>query len=266
MNQGLQLKSVSLSRGGNRLLRDVTLTVQPGEMIALIGRNGAGKSTLLRSLLGLAQPDEGSATVDGRPLEALSGPERATSFGWLPQIWKLEEPVTLLEFVCSARYRFNESRASALAASRQAITDLSLTPLLERSMTTLSGGEAQRATLAALVAQDASFWLLDEPANHLDPAQQFAVYEFIGRQWRSGRGIICVTHDIGLLSHIATDNDSPEFRVVGMKEGGIAFDHRYLDSSLPGAIASLFDVEVRTLDERGRPRFVASMGSGGVAS
>ncbi len=263
MSEGVELVGVSHTRGGRRLLNEVTLSIKPGELVALIGRNGAGKTTLLRMLLGLVEPEAGTVRVGGRRTGALSGAQRAATFGWLPQTWKVEEPITLLDFVGCARYRFQESRAVTLQAAREALDEVGLEAFGERVMTTLSGGETQRATLASLVAQEAGFWLLDEPANHLDPAQQFAVYEFIGKQWRAGRGMVCVTHDIGLLSSIVAGGGGRELKVVGMESGGIAFEHRYGDPRLPEAIAELFKVKVEVLEDGGVPRFVTSMACAG---
>ena len=265
MSEGVELVGVSHTRGGRRLLDEVTLSIKPGELVALIGRNGAGKTTLLRTLLGLVEPESGTVRVGGRRTGSLSGAQRAATFGWLPQTWKVEEPITLLDFVGCARYRFQEPRAMTLQAARKALGAVGLEAFEERVMPTLSGGETQRATLASLVAQEAGFWLLDEPANHLDPAQQFAVYGFIGEQWRAGRGMVCVTHDIGLLSSMAAGGGGRELRVVGMESGRIAFQHGYEDPALPEAIADLFKVKVEVLRSGDVPRFVTSMAVGSAS-
>ena len=109
-------------------------------------------------------------------------------------------------------------------------------------MDTLSGGEGQRVALAALLAQDSEFMLLDEPANHLDPAYQAAIYAELGAQWRSGRGVLCVTHDINLLRYVAPPSRMEEVRVLGIKEGRVTLDANMASTSLADDLSALFDV------------------------
>lgn len=183
-------------------LSDVRVALQPGRVTLLLGPNGAGKSTLVRALLGLERASSGQVSVGGRALTALTHSERAAALGWLPQQPALDADLTAREVVEAARYRFDEPRRVAQRAAEDALDALGARPLASRPLTTLSGGEVQRVRLAALRAQQAAWWLLDEPGNHLDPAVRFEVVDHLRAHAQAGGGVVLVTHDLGLISHL----------------------------------------------------------------
>ena len=242
MSRGIRVEDLGLEAGGATLLKGVSLNIEPGSFVGIVGPNGAGKTSLLRAFLRLAIPTRGQVKVGGEDLASISSKERAAFLGWLPQQHHVQEPVTVLDSVAAARYRFPESRAEALKAARSCLESLNLSQMSTRLMDTLSGGEAQRVGLAALLAQDSAFLLLDEPANHLDPAYQATIYKQLGDEWRKGRGILCVTHDINLLRHVAPTENLEEIRVLGIKDGGIALDANMASQSLGEELSALFGV------------------------
>jgi iron complex transport system ATP-binding protein len=260
MSALLTLDGLTVRAGTSTLLEDVSLTVDRGDLVVLLGPNGAGKSTLLHSILGLMNRTVGSVHVEDRSVDSLGGAERARYLAWLPQHGLVTEPLTVQQFVAAARFRFSESRASALRASSSALDEVGVAPLADRTLDTLSGGEAQKVALAALVAQDASIFLLDEPGNHLDPSHQFELYGWIGRQWSNGRTLICATHDINLLGHIAPPDRIDRVRVVGMSGGHIQFESTFGDSTLSDHLYALFQVPFQSLEVGGRRHLIAVPG------
>jgi iron complex transport system ATP-binding protein len=251
----LRYERLTVTAAGRALLSGVELGVRSGELVAIVGPNGAGKTTLLRAALGLARPSAGHATLDSRDVRSMTPRERAAKLAWLPQHPRFGEPLTATEVVAAARYRFAENRALSTDAAQRALLRAGAGGLAERLVTELSGGERQRVALAALLAQEAPLLLLDEPANHLDPAQQIDAYELIGALWRDGLGILCVTHDVNLLAHVG---DSDRVRVVGLCDGRIRFDLSYDSPELPGELGKLFGLELRVLDFDGRRLLLAS--------
>jgi iron complex transport system ATP-binding protein len=243
----LELRNVDVRLGGRRLLEDVALSVGRGEFAALVGPNGAGKTTLLRAALGLVRRERGDVVAGGRSVDALPPRTRAGLLGWLPQQALVSEALSALETVVAARYRFDETRAKAREAAQRALERLGVSALAEQSVTRLSGGERQRVALAALIAQEASMLLLDEPANHLDPAQQAETYALLGALARDGAGILCVTHDVNLLSYVGVP-----VGVAGLSNGKVAFRTSYDAPELPSRLAELFGVpmELVTLGSR----------------
>jgi len=242
MSRGIRLEDLSLRVGPASLLSKISLNVEPGSFVGIVGPNGAGKTSLLRAILRLVHPTEGKVKIAGEDASAMSARSRAGHLGWLPQQHHVLEPITILESVAAARFRFDESRAEALDAARMALATMNLAAMSHRTMDTLSGGEGQRVALAALLAQDSEFMLLDEPANHLDPAYQAAIYAELGAQWRSGRGVLCVTHDINLLRYVAPPSRMEEVRVLGIKEGRVTLDANMASTSLADDLSALFDV------------------------
>ncbi|MDP6933119.1 MAG: ABC transporter ATP-binding protein [Myxococcota bacterium] len=249
---GLEITNLCWVRNGKAILDGVDLSIEDGSYTILIGPNGAGKSTLLRCMLALTRPDSGRVCFHGRKVEDWTSRERAGAVSWLPQHGAVREPMPVIELVASARYRFDESRKKALEQAHHALGALDLASFAQRTVPTLSGGENQWIQLASLIAQDARFWLLDEPANHLDPAHRFDVYEVLHQEWTTGRGIVCVTHDIGLLGQLVPREDESRVQVVGMRAGRVEFQRKLDAPDFGEAVGGLFDVRLVPVEIEGR--------------
>ena len=248
----LELTHLSVKIRERTLLDDLSLRVGAGELVALIGPNGAGKTTLLKAALGLRAATSGSVLLGGRAVTEIDARSRAGMIAWLPQQVRADEPVTSLESVAAARFRFRESHARSLVVARAALQRVGAADYAERPITQLSGGERQRVGFACLVAQEANVLLFDEPANHLDPAQQLEVYRLLGELWREGRTILCINHDVNLLHQVG---DPTRVRVVGLRAGRVAFDARFADASLPAQLSALFGIEMAAV-QGSQQRFI----------
>ena len=223
MSDELCVSDVSFGVGTKSILEDVSFSIKPGQCVAIVGPNGAGKSTLFKAILGLLKPAKGTVSWGDKEVAKMRGRERASVVGWLPQHGLIQEAVPAVELVRAARFRFSEGRRASVRAAINALTIVGVEALADRAVTTLSGGELQRVMMATLVAQDARVLLLDEPANHLDPAHQIGFYDLICKQWTNGRGVAVITHDINLLTQLAPAGREEELRVIGLKEGSVAF-------------------------------------------
>jgi iron complex transport system ATP-binding protein len=262
MTAGLTLDTVTVRARERTLLDGVSLRVAPGDFVAIVGPNGAGKSTLLRVALGLIRPDSGRAFVDGQDVFALTPRARAAKLAWLPQRLEAAEPITALEQVAAARYRFPESHRASEAAALRALAEAGAQSFASRPITELSGGERQRVAVAGLLAQETPLVLLDEPANFLDPAQQLELYTRMGQLWRAGRGILCVTHDVNVLAHTHAPG-TPAPRVVGLFQGRVAFERPHDAPDLGDHLGELFGVRMAGTHVDGHRVFVGLPRHGG---
>ena len=245
----LRLHQVSVVRRERKLLDGVDLTLEPGQLVALVGPNGAGKTTLLRAVLGLLTPQLGQVQLGDAATSALTPRERAARVAWLPQHTSGGEELSALEVVAAARFRFDEPFAVSTREARTALARVGVAEVAERALGTLSGGERQRVALAGLLAQAAPILLVDEPANHLDPAQQIEVYRLLGELWREGKSLILVTHDINLLRHLG---DTDRVRVAGIAQGQLRFEAALTAPQLPQELGTLFGVQMRALSLDGQ--------------
>lgn len=234
---------------GKPLLDAVSLELRPGQLIALVGPNGAGKTTLLRVAIGLTRPSSGRACLDGRELSEIPARERAALVGWLPQHQAVTEPLSVLEVVVAARFRFAEARARSEREACAALERVNARSLERATVNELSGGERQRVHIAALLAQEPKLVLLDEPASHLDPAQQLEVYRLLGTLWEQGLGVLLVTHDVNLIDRIG---DAARIGVLGLAAGKRVFESRLDASEFPNELGKLFGVRFVPLEHQGR--------------
>ena len=176
----LQLNDISLTFGGEPVFHDLSLVVQPGDRVALVGRNGSGKSTLMKVMAGRVEADKGDRIVP---------PGISTGY--------MEQDPDLSAFATLGDYAMHGLDPSELYKVERAGEGLKFDPA--RAVETASGGERRRAALARLMAQDPDLMLLDEPTNHLD-------IEAIG--WledelkRTRKGFVLISHDRRFLTEL----------------------------------------------------------------
>lgn len=222
----LAAESVTVRIAKRTLLEDVSLAVAPGEVVAVAGENGAGKSTLLRVLSGDAPPQSGRALMNGRPLEAWRLEERARMRAVLPQDSAVAFGFSALDVALLGRYPHCAGAPGARdeAIARDALARLDVAHLVERDVTTLSGGERARVHLARVLAQldddvpQPRYLLLDEPTASLDLAHQHLALG-LAREIALERriGVLAVLHDLNLAAQYAD-------RVLLLKHGRVVAD------------------------------------------
>jgi nitrate/nitrite transport system ATP-binding protein len=194
----LELKGVSKRYGVGKetseVLRDINLSVEQGEFVALVGYSGAGKTTLVSLIAGLTKPDTGSITCQGKPVVD-PGPERGVVFqnySLLPWLTVFENVALAVDAVFPAR-----SAEQRRAHVERYVALVGLTPARDKKPGELSGGMRQRVALARALAMEPELLLLDEPLGALDALTRAKLQSELARICRvSGKTIVLVTNDV----------------------------------------------------------------------
>ncbi len=203
----LSAQNLGVTLSGRTVLRDVSLSLASGHLVALVGPNGAGKTTLLRALAGLI-PASGTVQVAGDVLSALPLRERAKRFAYLPQGHLMHWPLPARDIVALGRFPHGVTDPARMAtkdvdAVQRAMQATDVIEFADRPVTELSGGERSRVALARVLAVEAPIILADEPIASLDPRHQLDVMKSLRRAADAGVLVIVVTHDLGLAARFA---------------------------------------------------------------
>ena len=198
-------------------LRGVSLTVDPGEVVAVVGPSGSGKSTLLACLAGLDEPDGGAVTVLGERLsrrtERVRAAIRSRHIGMLFQQANLLEALDVRENVEVARRLGSRGVRRDARPVDALLTELGIERRAQARPSTLSGGELARAGLAVALANDPAVVLADEPTGELDRTNATAMTSLLRARARAGTAVIVVTHN----AEVAAAAD----RVLTMRDGSV---------------------------------------------
>ena len=209
-------RGVQYAYDGRPALRGINLEAGAGEFVALMGRNGSGKSTLLKQIVGLLKPDSGQVTVAGLDTRRAPMDDIIRHVGYVPQ-----QPGMLLFQETLGEELLFTRRGHGMppdpAGDRALLARLGLEDLAERDPRDLSGGEQQRAALAAILVAGPQVILLDEPTRGLDYAQKEALVKLLLGFKQEGRTIIMATHDVELAAACAD-------RVILLAEGEVVVD------------------------------------------
>lgn len=196
----LEARDVCVSYGGRSVVRDVSLVLRAGELVALIGPNGAGKSSLLRTVAGL-QPFSGEVVLHGVRCHHRK-PHVAVAYVPQRSVARWDFPITVMEVVLSGRHRFRRPfrrwSSNDKAMAIDALEQMGMADLQDRPIGELSGGQAQRVLLSRALAQEPEVLLLDEPFNGLDRAASEAFADTVVDLARGGMAVLCALHDLGL--------------------------------------------------------------------
>ena len=194
---------VSYTVGTTTLLHDVSLVVQPGEVVVLVGPNGAGKSTLMNLLSGDLVPTAGEVLLDGKSISLYRPHELALKRAVLPQQSLLQFAFTVREVVEMGRAPHADTFDELRDHVDRALAQTEMTHFAGRVYPSLSGGEKARAQLGRVIAQQAPLLLLDEPTASLDLRHQQHVMGLAQDVAAAGGAVVAVVHDLNLAASTA---------------------------------------------------------------
>jgi iron complex transport system ATP-binding protein len=215
----LSAENLGVALAGRIVLKNVSLSLSSGHLVALVGPNGAGKTTLLRALAGLI-PSDGAVHVGGQALSSLPLRERAKRFAYLPQGHIVHWPLPARDIVALGRYPHGVTDPARLSPRDtevvlRAMQATDVVEFADRRVTELSGGERSRVALARVLAVEAPVILADEPTASLDPRHQIDVMKNLRAAADKDVLVIVVTHDLGLAARFAD-------HVLVLSEGRLA--------------------------------------------
>ena len=198
----LALEGVRFSYGNLRVLENVTLQIDAGDFVCVVGPNGGGKTTLLKLALGLLKPGAGRVSVFG------VDPVRARSrVGYVPQHWTfdLQFPMQVIDVVLMGRMGggrwFGQHGAEDREAAHEALDEMDLNALWDRPFAALSGGQRQRVLIARALASSPELLLLDEPTANVDVKAGEELLLLL-KQLNARMTVVMVTHDLGFVSSL----------------------------------------------------------------
>lgn len=198
----LDVEDVSVTRGGQEVLKDVNLSLEKGQFLGIIGPNGGGKTTFLKVLLGLIEPDEGKITILGRSPKDISH-----EIGYVPQYSNFDSkfPISVWEVVLMGRLGnlgwkpFYTSKDKKIA--QESLEMVEMEAHKEKQISNLSGGQQQRVLIARALTTEPEFLLLDEPTASVDEKVKNNINELLKKLNQEKEiTMILASHDIGVIS------------------------------------------------------------------
>jgi iron complex transport system ATP-binding protein len=248
----IEIEGVSFRYGPAEplVLQGVGVELPAAGITALLGPNGSGKSTLLHLLLGLLTPSEGRIRLLGRDVSRTSRREMSRMLGLVPQDEHVAFELSVLEYTLLGRAPYLDllemPGENDRLLARQALAMAGIAALEHRSVTSLSGGEKQLATVARALAQEPAILLLDEPTSHLDLANARRILRVLRSLREQGKTIVLTTHDPNAAAAVAD-------HVILLRAGQV------LAAGLTGAVltsaqlSATYGTAVEVLEVRGRP-------------
>ena len=222
----VDVQGASVSLGGRPIVRGIDLTVQAGEVVALLGPNGSGKSTFVKAMVGLYPLSAGAVRLFGEPVDSFKQWHR---LGYVPQRSTIAQgvPSTVAEVVAAGRLSrrrpFVPTRRSDRAAVQRALEAVGLADDARHPVSTLSGGQQQRVLIARTLAGEPELMVLDEPNAGVDLVSQQAISGTLASMAEQGATIVVVLHELGHLADVIQ-------RSVVLREGRVAYDGPPYDS------------------------------------
>lgn len=243
----LSAGGLSLAYDERHVIDDLSLSIPPGKITAIVGANACGKSTLLRGLARLLKPREGAVFLDGQEIHRLPTKQVATKLGILPQQPIAPEGITVADLVARGRHPhqrwFRQWSVTDEDAVSAALAATGTGDLSDRPVDELSGGQRQRVWIAFALAQGTPLMLLDEPTTFLDLAHQIEVLDLLADlNENEDRTLVLVLHDLNLASRYA-------HHLVAMSEGAIAIEGIPEDVITVEMVSTVFNLDAHVIPD-----------------
>lgn len=246
----ISAEDIGVSYGVNEILKEVSIYAKNKEFVGLIGPNGSGKSTLLKCMYRVLKPDQGCVMLDGTPLDKMSYKHSAQSIAVVAQHNSYQFDFSVKEVVLMGRAPHKKimerDDARDYRMVEEALEQVGMSQFIERSFSTLSGGEQQRVLLARALAQQTKCLILDEPTNHLDITHQLQLLKIIKNLDVT---VISAIHDLNLAS-IFCD------RLYALKDGVVVAKGTPKEVLTTEFIREVYHVESEIVEDSNKNRHI----------
>jgi ABC-type cobalamin/Fe3+-siderophores transport system ATPase subunit len=194
----LSVEDVTAGYGRKTVVHGISLAIESGEVLCLLGANGSGKTTLFKTILGLLRPSAGRVCIDGADIAHCSRVALARALGYVPQAHTPPFPFRVRDVVLMARSAhlrvFSSPGRRDVAVAEAALERLNILRLADELYTEVSGGERQLVLIARALTQESQILVLDEPTSSLDFGNQALVLRHIKELAAGGLGLLMTTH------------------------------------------------------------------------
>ena len=248
----LEVKDITYSIDGKTIVDSVSLEIEEGCFMGLVGPNGCGKSTLLKSIYRTYKPDSGVVYIDGKSTDDMTNRELARELSVMQQENNIEFDMTVFDMAMLGRFAhqkmFGNDMLRERELVRQALKEVGMAGYEERSFLSLSGGEKQRTLVARALVQKAPMIILDEPTNHLDIGYQYQIMSILKKQ---NLTVFSSVHDLNIAACYCD-------KVILMKKGKIVDVGTPEEMFVPDKIKFLFgvDTQITTNIATGKPNIM----------
>lgn len=198
--KAIEIEDLNIKYNNISVLKDINLTIEDKEFVAIIGPNGGGKTTLLKAILGLVKPSTGKIKIYGSKPE-----DKNRSLGYVSQFTKFERtfPIDVFDVVLMGRLKssikvFNKYSKADIEYTKNVMNKLDIYKLKDRQIGQLSGGQLQRVLIARALCMEPKLLLLDEPTASLDEKSKSNIYSIL-KDLNKNMTILIVTHDVGFV-------------------------------------------------------------------
>lgn len=255
-DKAIEVSHLNFAYGSRKILHDVALTVEKGNIVGLLGPNGSGKSTIMKIICGLLEDHDDSVKVFGKQLSSLSRKEIARLVSMVPQESFFSFPFSVLEVVIMGRYPHIDTFAfesqQDIAIAHEALERCGASNLASRKIHELSSGERQRVVFARTLAQQPDVLLLDEPVSFLDIKYQVDLYDIVRKLAREKKcAVLTVLHDFNLAAEYCDE-------IYLLSDGEIKAGGDVMEVLTYSNLKNVFNTEiyVDTNDLTGKPLII----------
>jgi ABC-type cobalamin/Fe3+-siderophores transport systems, ATPase components len=198
MDMKLEVINVSCGYGANTIVKDISMNVDEGEILCILGPNGVGKTTFFKTILGFLKLQSGKILIDGQNISNWSKKKLAESIGYVPQAHTPPFPFSVIDVILMGRTAhigmFDSPSKKDKEIAEDSLNALNISYLKDKIYTEISGGERQMVLIARALTQQPKILVMDEPTSNLDFGNQVKVLEEIKKLSQKGIGIIMTSH------------------------------------------------------------------------